>query len=97
MPRKDGSRLSQHVALLKRQGLDVSEFTPPPLPRQLAHVWRWFGELCAGRGSGEAGYTAISYSEILAWSQLRGIRIGNYELGCLRDLDIIFLRTNSNG
>ena len=88
--------LSQHIAILREQGMDISEFMPPPLPRQVTHIWNWFNELCAGRPSTGTGHGPISHSEILAWSTLKGVRLGKFELDCIRGLDHIFLKVVNN-
>jgi hypothetical protein len=96
MPRKDGTTLRKHVAVLARQGIDVSEYIVPPLPPPMLQIWRWFMELGQGRSSNGMGPNALSFMEINAWLQLRRIRIGQYELACLRDLDMIFLVRSSD-
>jgi hypothetical protein len=46
----------------------------PPLPRQLAHVWDWWGEISAGRRVGMDGAEWLAWSDIDAWSRLTGER-----------------------
>ena len=42
------------------------------MPADGAHVWAWFLELSAGRGSNGFGPNPISYLDLLAWSTLTG-------------------------
>jgi len=96
MPKKDGTTLSQHVAVLKKQGVDVSAFMPPPLPPELAPLWRWYIELCAGRPSNGMGATTLTHTEILSWSTLRKIELGSFELSCIWGLEQLFVIASKN-
>ena len=96
MPRKDGTVLRAHVTLLARQGIDVSEYAVPPLPPPMWQIWRWFMELGTGRSSNGMGPNAISFMELQAWTQLRRVRIGQFEIACIKDLDMIFLMRSAD-
>ena len=66
----------------------------PPLPPELAHVWRWFGELHATRQHGEFGAQPICYAEIEAWARLTGTGIQPFEVAALLAVDNSFLTAN---
>ncbi len=57
-------------------------------------VWGAFQELDRGRGV-IAGFRpqALSYTEIDAWARLRGVRLTEFELGCVRVLDAVYLQS----
>lgn len=61
---------------------------PPELPWQIEHVWRWFGELCAGR----AGLAPLTYPDIDAWSRLTGAMVRPSEVGLIKRLDYLWLK-----
>jgi hypothetical protein len=96
MPRKDGTTLRKHVAVLARQGIDVSEYAAPPLPLPMWQVWRWFLELGQGRSGNGMGPNPISWTELQAWTQLRNTRFGQFELSCIRDLDALYLTRSAD-
>jgi len=96
MPRKDGTTLRKHVAVLARQGIDVREYAVPPLPPPMVPIWRWFLELGQGRTGNGMGPNPISWLELDAWCRLRGVLLGQYELTCIRDLDGIYLKRSTD-
>jgi hypothetical protein len=55
------------------------------------YVMDHFRDLSMCRAMGMNGPLAISHQEILAWTQLTGIRLTRLELAVLRDLDRVFL------
>ena len=63
----------------------------PPMPAEMAHVWRWFCELHASRTHGQFGAFPIGYGEIAAWAALTGVSPKPYEVTALRAIDDAFL------
>jgi hypothetical protein len=61
---------------------------PSDLPWQLEHVWRWFGELCAGR----KGLEPLGYLDIDAWSRLTGALIRPAEVHLIKAIDGAWLK-----
>lgn len=56
-------------------------------PEVVAHIWGWFWELDSGRQTG-MGISLLSYSEIEAWSRLRGVRLDPFELRAIKAMDV---------
>ena len=65
--------------------LDLIE---PPLPGALAHVWHWFLELSAARGSTGFGPAPIGYRDMADWSRMTGAQPTPFEVGLLREIDL---------
>ncbi len=63
----------------------------PELPADGAHVWVWFLELSAGRGSNGFGPNPISYLDLLAWSMLMGTITRPAEIEAVMALDRVWL------
>jgi hypothetical protein len=76
---------------LSKMGLDVTDYLPPELPQEMKSIFHWFSEMSVGRQSG-MGMNALSSMEILAWCQLRGMKLGSFELKCIRELDGLLLK-----
>lgn len=56
----------------RQTGKRQPELDGPELPLDVAHIWRWFVEIAAGRGSNGWGPNPISYLDIDAWARLTG-------------------------
>ena len=69
----------------------MAELTGPPMPESCAHIWRWFIELSAARGSNGWGPNAIRYTDIAAWSALTRTIIQPMEVRVVLHLDHIYL------
>ena len=63
----------------------------PELPSDGAHVWAWFLELSAGRGSNGFGPNPISYLDLLAWSMLTGTITRPAEIEAIMALDRVWM------
>lgn len=75
----------------------------------VAHVWRWFLELCRTRGksaivmSSMAGSqvinepAAIAHTEIAAWAMLTGRRPSPWDVQQIGYMDSAYLRAYGNG
>ena len=73
----------------------ASELDGPELPEGAEHVWEWFCALSASRGCGSAGPNPITWSEIEAFSRVRGLRLSAWECDCLSALDGAALASNA--
>lgn len=61
------------------------------MPAECVHLWRWFVELSAARGSNGWGPNPISYLDIEAWSRLTRTIINPAEVRAIIALDQAFL------
>ena len=62
------------------------------MPTAVAHLWAWFIELSAARGSSGFGPLPIGYGEIDAWARLTMRDPTPAEVTALRRLDGVFLK-----
>jgi hypothetical protein len=67
------------------------------MPLELSHLWDWFVELSAGRGSNGWGPNPISYPDIAAWAGLTGVAIRVSEVRALIWLDRLWLQSHNEG
>lgn len=61
------------------------------LPDCAAHVWAWFGELHARRGSNGFGAEPLAFRDVQAWVALTAVRIRGHEIDWLFDLDQAYM------
>lgn len=66
-----------------------AELACPPLPRELAYLWRVFLKLSARRGSNGFAASPISYLDIDAFCRLTGTSLSPWEIELIEDLDIL--------
>jgi hypothetical protein len=92
-PRKGGS-LRQHYEAAAAQGSPTAqvELDGLELPAPAAHVWQWFQELAAGRGSNGWGPNPLTWADLGAWQRLTGVHPSPHELGWLLHLDQAWLK-----
>lgn len=89
----DGLTALEHAESYERQtGKTAPELEGgPELPPDGAHVWSWFLELNAARGSGGFGPACISYVDVLAWTTLSGTLIRPSEVAAIMAIDRAWL------
>ena len=63
----------------------------PEIPHCLQHIWGWFWELHQARGAGFNGPLPLSYTEIQAWIDVKGIKIWPCEIGVIKEMDAKFM------
>jgi hypothetical protein len=63
----------------------------PDLPIVGEHVFDWFWELSAGRGSNGFGPSPLTFQEIAAWRDLTGAVLDAWEVTALREMDAAFM------
>lgn len=91
---EDGATRRAHIEAAVASGMDPAELDVPACPPEMLYLLGWFLEVSAGRGgNGWGGYNPLSWGEIEAWSRLTGRNLQPFEVGALRQLDGIFLRT----
>jgi len=90
--RPDGATEREHLLSVERQtGRRLIALDGPALPADGAHVWAWFFELSAGRGSNGLGPNPISYLDLLAWTVLTGTITRPAEIEAIMALDRAWL------
>ena len=62
-------------------------------PQALGYVWQWFCALHRTRDGNEAGPSAITYTELGAWSQLTRIRPTPSEVDMIQRIDMEYLES----
>jgi len=63
----------------------------PDIPKSVAHVWDYFIQLNRARGSNGFGANPLSYTEIKNWCQLSEIRLEQWELNAIVEIDAAFI------
>ncbi|WP_456093840.1 phage tail assembly chaperone [Oceanibaculum indicum] len=74
----------------KRLSLE-EELTAIPFPGAASDIWSFFNELHVTRGNTGFGPSAITWSEMRAWSELRQIRLTSWECEVIHALDVAYL------
>ena len=73
----------------------TTQLDGPLLPDDVTHVWMWFNDLSAARGSNGWGPNAISYQDIAAWIALTGTITRPPEIAAILMLDRLWLAEQS--
>ena len=87
VPRKDGTKLADHLEAVVDQGGEwPEEFPLPEIPMEAIDIWDWYWDMRSANGSGFGGPEPVKYTEMEAWS-----RLTNTELppGCVRLLRVL--------
>jgi len=63
----------------------------PELLPEITHIWDWFLELTATRGSNGFGVNPITYTEIDAWSRLLKTEPSPLEIELIKIIDSVYL------
>lgn len=71
---------------LERLGLDK-----PVIPAGWECLWDWFWELNAGRGSNGFGPLPLTWSDMLAWASIYGMKLHPWQAHVLRGMDAAWL------
>ena len=91
-PDKSGSsRRSALLQFAKTARKRPEELDQGEIPKEGLHLWNWFWELSSGRGSNGFGPLPLAFSEIEAWTRLRGVSLRPREVGIIKRLDRAFL------
>ena len=84
----DGTTRRAHLESVERQtGRRSIALDGPELPADGAHIWAWFLELSAGRGSNGFGPNSISWFDMMAWATLTGTITHPAEIEAVMALD----------
>ncbi len=88
----DGTTRRAHLESAERQtGPRPVDLDGPELPADGSHIWQWFLELSAGRGSNGFGPDPISWLDLLAWMALTGTITRPAEIDAIMALDRAWL------
>ena len=90
---KDGTTEYDNLESAARQGDLIAQQKLSSLPtihEAVNYIWQYYQELAATR-SYAFGSAKLTYTEILAWSQLRRILLDGWELDTLLRIDAIFI------
>lgn len=79
-------------AAWRATGNRPKQLEQPDLNTLVCHVWLWFTELHRVRSNTGFGPAPISYHDITAWSQLRGIKLRNWEVTALCLIDASYIK-----
>jgi len=89
---KDGSTLRENLESAYRQTrVQPVELEPIDIPYGTQYLWTYFCELSNGRGYSETGPSALTFTEILAWSQLTKSDPTAWEVEAIKAIDRAFL------
>lgn len=88
----DGTSRRDHYDAVERQtGRRPPALDGPALPSAVEHLWDWFVELNAARGSTGFGPAPLGYAEIRAWAALTDRQPSPWEVETLKTLDEAWL------
>lgn len=62
------------------------------MPSVLAYLWIWFCELDVGRGNNGFGLNPLTFSELLAWTQLMRVKPEPWEIEAIKRIDAVRIR-----
>lgn len=63
----------------------------PDIPEEGEHLWEWFWHLSSRRGQGMDGPMALTYAELVAWSEIAGEIILREEITIIVGMDDSYL------
>lgn len=80
------------LAVLERTGVMPELLAKASaVPEGCGQLWDDFLELHSSRSPGFSGATRISFGDVLAWQELRGVRLASWELDAIRRADDQFM------
>jgi hypothetical protein len=94
---EDGATRREHLEAAARVGVVSEELEVPQCPDELRYLFEWFIEVSGGRGNSGFGPNALAWTDLAAWASLTGNAPSPVEVGILRDLDRVFLRSVNDG
>lgn len=60
----------------------------PPLPAELAYIWRWFGVLVMGEAANGMTFPRVTWTGLAAWQGVTGIRLLYWEVETMIRLSV---------
>ncbi|MGX2975569.1 phage tail assembly chaperone [Ursidibacter arcticus] len=82
------------IALAEQTGVIPEELNNPEPNLAVFYLFGIFQQLSLSRQS-EMTFNPLSYSEIIAWSNLYQTRLEMWEIDVIKQLDLIFLNVQS--
>ncbi|HHT7871385.1 phage tail assembly chaperone [Pasteurella multocida] len=90
-PKESDSTLREHLqAIAEQTGTTPEELDNPEPNLAVQHLLVIFQQLSLSRQAGMV-LNPITYSEIVAWSQLYQTRLSMWEIDVLKRIDLVFL------
>lgn len=88
----DGATLRAHLQIAAEQlGYLPEELRDAPaLPFSMEAHWRWFTDLHFRRSSNGYSPNPISFTELDAWSRLRGVQLSTFDVDAIMQLDTVY-------
>lgn len=92
-PQEDGTPLRAHLESYERQtGVPHPMLNDvPELPRGCSQIWHDFLELHGSRGSTGFGAARITFADLKAWQDVRGVILSPWETDTIRKADDLWL------
>jgi hypothetical protein len=92
-PQDDGLALIEHLRSVERQTGKVHPLVAngPTMPRGCSQLWVDFLELHGSRGSTGFGAARITFTDLKAWQDVRGVRLDAWEIDAIRKVDSLWL------
>lgn len=91
MTDKDGVSVRTHLmAVFDQTSHMPEELETPPCPENAAYLLGYFDELSSGRQVG-MGLSPVSFSDMMAWSNLKKVELEPWEVDALKRLDMLFM------
>lgn len=92
-PQEDGQPLLAHLKVAERASGKVHAMisTAPPMPRGCSGLWSDFLELHTSRGSTGMGMARITFADLKAWQEVRGVKLDAWEIDQIRKLDDLWM------
>lgn len=89
----DKASLREHLNDVWRQtGEKPVELEQQSCPEIFLSLWEQFRSLESGRQFCDAGLLPLSWSDIMAWSQLMRVKFSTLELNVIKRLDFISIK-----
>ena len=90
---EDGQTLLSHLKAAEQRTGKVPAMiaNAPPMPRGCAQLWADFNELHGSRGSTGFGFARITFADLKAWQEVRGVRLTPWEIDQIRKADDLWL------
>lgn len=92
-PQDDGRPLIDHLRFVEKKTGKVHDLIAngPAMPRGCSQLWSDFLELHGSRGSTGFGAARITFADLKAWQDVRGVRLDAWEIDAIRKVDSMWL------
>ena len=91
---ESGTSEREHLEQVERQtGIRPKELEGPDFPFLLSHIWSAFVACSKARTGGFSGANPLTYENIKSWIELTGTPLDPREVDAVKELDVIYIRT----